>query len=345
VGISKDITDMKGAEDKLERDLAALTAVVGGIAEGDLTKRAAEGGETLGRIGSSINRMLARFSGLLADVRAAAESVGTSSSQILSMSNEISKGSQSGTEHVLSTSTAVDEMAASMSQVAENAQHSAETAGAALAYVREGEEAVRAAAEGMKRIDVAVAATGGKMRQLEQRSREVFEIIELIAELAAESNLLALNAAIEAAHAGDAGRGFEVVAAEIRRLADRSQRATQEVGVIIEGFVEEIRVVVEAMGAGQNEVRSGQELSARAQRSLAEIQALVEQSTDLSGQISGASKEQTRATRTVADAMQAIAGITDQSATASRETARSVRDLVSLSKDLNEAIGRFRIAP
>ncbi|MCG6928203.1 MAG: methyl-accepting chemotaxis protein [Acidobacteria bacterium] len=343
VGVSKEITESKRAEVRLERDLAALTAVVAEIAEGDLTKRASEGEETLGRIGGSINQMLSRFSELLADVRGAAISVASSASQILATANEISRGSQYGTEQVLSTSTAVDEMAASMSQVADNAAHSAETASSALAHVHDGDVAVRAAVEGMKRIDSAVAATGDKMRQLEQRSQEVFEIIELIEELAAESNLLALNAAIEAAHAGEAGRGFGVVAEEIRRLADRSQKATRDVTVIVEGIVEDIREVLEAMKVGQDEVQSGQELSELAQKSLAEIQSLVEQSTDLSRQISSASKEQTTATRTVADAMQTIANIAEQSAAGSRETSKAVRHLVALSERFNAAIGRFRI--
>jgi PAS domain S-box-containing protein len=342
VGLSKDITESKRQEKAHEKALAALMATVGKIAEGDLTQRATEGDETLGRIGRSVNQMLTRFSALLADVRAASDSVASSSSQILATAREIARSSQRGTEQVLSTSTAVDEMAASMSQVARNAARSAETAASALDHVRNGEKAVEASVGGMRQIDTAVGATAGKMRQLEQRSREVFEITELIEELAAESNLLALNAAIEAAHAGDAGRGFGVVAEEIRRLADRSQKATRDVTVIVEGIVEEIRVVLEAMGAGQREIAEGQELSKRARGSLGEIQALVERSADLSGQISGASTEQTKATHTVAEAMQEIAEVAERSASGSRETSKAVRHLVALSEQLAEAIGRFR---
>jgi PAS domain S-box-containing protein len=345
VGISKDITERKGAEERLERELAAFLEVVSQVAEGDLTQRGAEGEETLGRIAASVNQMLEGFVGILGEVRDAAFSVSTASQEILAAATQIAKGAQYGRDEVHSTSSAVEEMAASMTQVSKSAELSAETARQALEHVRQGEHSVNATYVGMTKIDAAVSETAGKMRLLEGRSKEVFEIIEFIEEIASQSNLLSLNAAIEAAHAGDAGRGFAVVAEEIRRLSDRSTEATKNVTTIVEGIVEEIRGALRAMENGMAVVKEGRGLSEVSQRSLQEIQALVHRSSDLSAQISGSSQEQAKATQTVFQAMQTISNVTQESAIGATETSKAVDDLVNLADQLNRAIHRFRIDP
>jgi twitching motility protein PilJ len=202
---------------------------------------------------------------------------------------------------------------------------------------------VNAAAAGMNRIDAAVSETAEKMRLLQSRSDEIFEIIGLIEELASQSNLLSLNAAIEAAHAGDAGRGFGVVADEIRRLAERSTDATNNVTTIVKAIVSETRAVLGAMENAMREVKAGGELSAKAQSSLQEIQALVQRSATIAEHISGASREQVRATQTVAQSMQTLSNVTLESSAGAGETTKAVKDLVDLSEQLNRAISRFRI--
>jgi twitching motility protein PilJ len=343
VGISKDITDRRLAEEKLERDLATFLNVVSSVAQGDLTQRGQEGDDTLGRIARSVNGMLESFAGILAEVRDVAFSLSSASSEIMAAAGQISKGAQYGSDQVHSTTSAVEEMAASMTQVSKNAERSAEAAQQVLEHVRQGNSSVNATSEGIQRIDQAVLETAEKMRLLEERSQEISNIIGLIEEIASRSELLSLNAAIEAAHAGDAGRGFGVVAEEIRRLADRSTEATAAVAKIVEAIVRETRAVLLAMENGMREVRSGRELSDQAQRSLTEIQTLVQESAQLAGQISLASREQAHVTDTVAKSMQTIAGITEESSAGAKETSRAVQDLVGLSEHLNRAIARFRI--
>lgn len=179
-----------------------------------------------------------------------------------------------------------------MSQVSRSADQSATSAQQALQHIREGEASVNETVLGMTRIDEAVSETMAKVRLLEKRSRQVFDIIGLIEEIAAQSNLLSLNAAIEAAHAGDAGRGFAVVAEEIRKLADRSAQSTRQATTIVEGIIEETQLVMQAMEMGIGEVQAGRGLSQRAQQSLQTIQKLVEHSATLAAQISDASREQ-----------------------------------------------------
>jgi PAS domain S-box-containing protein len=343
VGITRDITERKNAEDKLAADLRAFQEVVTAVADGDLTRRGVESEETVGRIARSVNEMLARFSAIFADVRDAAFSVSTASTQILAAATEISKGAQYGRDQVHTTTSAVEEMAISMAQVSRIADSSAEKARLVLDHVTQSDRAVGAASTGMTKIDAAVTETANKMRLLEERSQEIFEIIDLMEEIAAQSKLLSLNAAIEAAHAGDAGRGFSVVAEEVRRLADSSSEATKDVSRRIEGIVKETKAVLGAMENAMHEVKEGTSLSERAGRSLSEISTLMKDSTDLAQQISGASQEQAQATKTVSEAMQTIANVTSESAAGASETSRAVRDLVSLSDQLNRIMSRFKI--
>jgi PAS domain S-box-containing protein len=343
VGISKDITDRKRSEEKLERDLQAFLEVVEAVAHGDLTRRGQDAPETLGRIACAVNGMLEGFASILTGVRDAAFSVSSSASQILASATQIAKGAQYGSEQVQSTSAAAGEMAVSMAEVLRHAEQSAEAAQQVLDHVKMSEASVGATADGMGRIDAAVAATAEKMHLLEARSKQIFEIIDLLEDIAAQSTLLSLNAAIEAAHAGDAGRGFGVVAEEIRRLADRSRESTKAVTAIVEGIVEETRLVLDALEHGVREVEGGRELSRRAQQSLERIKELVERSAGLAGHISNASREQARATQTVSTALHGIATVTEQALVGANETSAAVRGLVGLAEELKRAITRFHV--
>jgi twitching motility protein PilJ len=339
----RDITERRAAEESLQRNLHNFLSIVSQVTEGDLTKRGSEGEDTLGSVIQSVNRMLDNFSTMLTQVKQIGLSVSSSATEILAAAEQIAVGSQRQADEITNTSSAVEEMAASMNQVSRNSESSAEAARRALEMAEQGDRSVRDTSEAMSRIDSAVLQTSDKMRLLGVRSSEISEIIDLIDEIAAQTNLLALNAAIEAAHAGEAGLGFSVVAEEIRKLAERSARATRDVGNLIKAIQTETSEALSAMEKGMTEVKSGSLLAEEASKSLQYVSTAVRQSTELIEEISAASEEQARVTRNLASAMQTISSITLETSAGAHETAQTIQGMVGLSEQLNKAISQFRV--
>ena len=343
VGIAGDITERKLAEEALDRGLEAFLEFARQVAAGDLTRRAPEGNDTLGRIGRSTNTMLDNFATALRRARDAALSVASGAGEILAAARQIAQGAQRQTDEVNSTSTAVEEMAASMSQVSKNADASADAAQTAQGYVDQGAQAVSDTFGAMTRIDDTARRSAEKMRLLERRSAEISEVIDLIDDVAAQTKLLSLNAAIEAAHAGEAGLGFNVVAEEIRKLADRTARATKDVGALIEAIQTEIAEALAAMESGVQEVGQGRTLAEQARQTLQQIASAAERSAELGRDISDASREQANVTRELARTMQTIANITVESTTGAQETAHTVQALVEMAEQLTAALAHFKV--
>jgi PAS domain S-box-containing protein len=342
-GIIRDVTERRRAQEALERNLREFLIIVSSVTEGDLTRRGSDGDDTLGRVIQSVNKMLDHFSMMLTEVKQIGLSVSSSATEILAASEQIAVGSQRQADEITNTSSAVEEMAASMSQVSRNAEASAEAARRALETAEHGDRAVTDTSEAMGRIDSAVQQTSEKMRLLGMRSSEISEIIDLINDIAAQTNLLALNAAIEAAHAGEAGLGFSVVAEEIRKLAERSARATRDVGNLIKTIQKETSEALTAMDIGMKEVKGGSQLAGQASRALQDISAAVRQSSELIEEISAASEEQARVTSNLAAAMQTISSITIETSAGAHETAQTIQSMVGLSEQLNKAISQFKV--
>ena len=342
-GITRDITERKRAAEALDRSLSAFLGFVSNASEGNLTLRSEEGQETLGLVAQSINRMLDNFSAMLTEVKQLGLSLSSSATQILVAAEEISKGTQQQSSETSQVTSSVEEMAASMSQVSKNAEASAEAARRALDKADNGARSVRATSEAMVKINSAVERTADKMRTLAKRSLEITEIMGLINGIAAQTNLLALNAAIEAAHAGDAGLGFSVVAEEIRKLADRSVQATRDVGNLIKGIHGETGEAISAMEKGMKEVREGLVLAEESRQALHDISMVLKKSTELAEEISAASEEQTRVTVNLASAMQTISSITVEASAGAHETTQIIQGMVGLSDKLNQSIAQFTV--
>ena len=334
---------LREAEQATERSLNEFLRIVSALSHGDLTSRGREGDDTLGSVVQSVNRMLDNFASMLTEVKQIGLSVSSSSTEILAAAEQIAVGSQRQAEEITNTSSAVEEMSASMNQVSRNAEASASAARRALELAEHGDQSVRDTSEAMSRIDSSVQQTAEKMRLLGLRSSEISEIIDLINDIAAQTNLLALNAAIEAAHAGEAGAGFSVVADEIRKLAERSARATKEVGNLIKSIQNETSEALGAMEVGMKEVRGGSELAGQASHALQDISLAVRQSSELIEEISAASEEQARVTSNLAGAMQTISSITLETSAGAHQTAQTIEGMVGLAERLNKAISQFKV--
>jgi twitching motility protein PilJ len=342
-GITKDITDRKRAAEALQRSLSRFLDFVSQVSRGDLTQRGPVGEDTIGQVGLSVNKMLDNFTDMLTDVKQLGLSVSSSAAQILVAAEKIERGTERQNDEITNITSSVQEMAATMGQVSKNASASAEAARRALEIAQNGDKSVGDTSEAMVRIDSAVAQTAEKMRTLAKRSTEISDIIDLINDVAAQTNLLSLNAAIEAAHAGEAGLGFSVVAEEIRKLAERSARATRDVGKIIKAIQSETSEALSATESGLAEVKAGSNLAQQSRQALTDISVAVGLSADLIEEISAAADEQAGATRNFANAMQTISGITMEASSGAHQTAQIIQAMVNLSERLNKSISQFKI--
>jgi len=330
------------AQESLQRSITDLLNTINQVARGDLTIRGKVTNDALGNVVDSVNFMLDNFTKVLERVRKAAIDVSTSANQILEAADDMTAGATQQDQEITNTSSAVEELTVSMKQVSNNAEASAEAARRALDAAEQGNRAVSDTLEGMQRIRASVQATAKKIKSLGDRSLEISEIINVINDITEQTNLLALNAAIEAARAGEAGRGFAVVADEVRKLAEHSRSATKDIAALIKAIQAETNEAVVVMEEGTREVEVGAGLADQAGKALEAISSVVRQSAELVQEISLASKQQVRGTEGVANAMQIISGITRQTTQGARSTASTVGNMVKLSEQLNEALAQFR---
>jgi len=337
-------TSNQEANENLQRSITELLTVINQVARGDLSLRGKVTNDALGNVADSINYMLDNFTKVLERVRKAAMEVTACSNNILVAADEMQAGATQQDQEITNTSSAVEELTVSMKQVSNNAEASAEAARRALDAAEQGNRAVRDTLEGMQRIRASVQATAKKIKSLGDRSLEISEIINVINDITEQTNLLALNAAIEAARAGEAGRGFAVVADEVRKLAEHSRSATKDIAALIKAIQAETNEAVVVMEEGTKEVEGGATLADQAGRALDAISSVVRQSAELVQEISLASKQPVRGTEGVAHAMQIISSITRQTSNGTRGTVATVSQLVKLSDQLNEALAQFRAA-
>src|SRR5256714_4214544 len=336
-------TSNQEASDHLQRSITELLTVINQVARGDLTLRGKVTSDALGNVADSINYMLDNFTKVLERVRKAAMEVTACSNNILVAADEMQAGATPQDQEITNTSSAVEELTVSMKQISNKAEASAEAARRAPDAAEQGNRALRDTLEGMQRIRASVQATAKKIKSLGDRSLEISEIINVINDITEQTNLLALNAAIEAARAGEAGRGFAVVADEVRKLAEHSRTATKDIAALIKAIQAETNEAVVVMEEGTKEVEVGAKLADQAGKALEAISSVVRQSAELVQEISLASKQQVRGTEGVANAMQIISNITRQTSQGARQTARTVENMVKLSEQLNEALSQFRI--
>ncbi len=312
--------------------------------EGDLTKRIdINTQDEIGELGKWFNAFLDKLHTIISDVSGVTREVASAATEIAASSEEIAAGMERQQQQTSQVSAAVEEMSASVTEVAQKAADASTKAAGAGEQAATGGEVVIRTVEGMRAISEQVNESAVAVGELGRRGEEIGEIISVINDIADQTNLLALNAAIEAARAGEHGRGFAVVADEVRKLAERTTTATEEVAESIKAIQGETTKAVDRMTSGQERVQEGVQLAEQAGQAL---DAIVSESQSLAGMIqsiAAASEEQSAASTEVSQNVEAINAITNESTEGVRQAAQAAAQLSAKSEQLQEIVGRFKL--
>jgi twitching motility protein PilJ len=329
--------------DKMQHQVMDLLSIVSSAAEGDLTVKAEVTADALGSVADAFNLMITGLTALVSQASNVAAEIQHSTGDILKASERMRKGAEQQTAQIQSTVGAVNDMSHTIQRMAENADSATQASLKATQAAVKGGTSVTETIKGMQRIRAAVQTTGKKIKGLGERSLEIGAIIEVINEIATQTNLLALNAAIEAARAGEQGRGFAVVADEVRKLAERAGRATKDITSLIKGIQVETSEAVTVMEEGTREVEEGTKLADQAGAALREIEQIVKQTSALVTDITRAAADQVKVSEGVAASMDTISRLTQETTVGVRDTVGTINRLAVLSSQLTDAIGRFKL--
>ncbi len=317
---------------------------MGDLADGDLTVKAEVTESITGAIADSINYTIESLRDLVVEINRATAQVNQATAQAQQTSESLLLAAEEQSKQIAETGQAVDHMTNSMAQVSVSASEASEVAKRSLQAATQGSQAVQNTISGMNEIRTQIQETSKRIKRLGESSQEISEIVELISDITEQTNILALNAAIQAASAGEAGRGFTVVAEEVQRLAERSSEATKQISVIVKTIQADTNSAVVAMEKSTEGVVDGARLSDAAGQALNEIETVTNSLASLIASISQATATQTHSAATVTRNMQLIQNITSQTTEGTKLTAESVGQLSGLAVELSESVAGFKLA-
>jgi len=292
---------------------------------------------------NSINQLGDSLSSVLTEVRQAVQATASASTQISSSTEEMAAGSQEQSSQTAEVASAVEEMTRTIYETTKNTSMAAENAKLAGSKAVEGGKVVDETIKGMVRIADVVNKSADTVETLGNSSNQIGEIVQVIEDIADQTNLLALNAAIEAARAGEQGRGFAVVADEVRKLAERTTKATKEIADMIKQIQKDTSDAVGSMKQGKEEVEKGKILAQKAGVSLKEIIDGADTVLDIITQVAAASEEQTSAAEEISKSIEGINSVTRESAAGIHQIAKAAEDLSRLTVNLQDMTNRFTL--
>jgi twitching motility protein PilJ len=334
------------AERENKRNQEAILRLLnemGDLADGDLTVKAQVTEDITGAIADSMNYTIDELRTLVAGVNNAAIQVTQKTAQAQSISAELLGAAERQSKEIEETTAQVLQVSRSIADVSSTAEEGARVAQRSLAAADKGRAAVQNSISGMNDIREQIQETSKRIKRLGESSQEIGEIVELISDITEQTNVLALNAAIQAASAGEAGRGFSVVAEEVQRLAERSGEATKQIGAIVKTIQADTQDAVAAMEKSTQGVVEGAKLSDAAGQALSEIDFVTKNLAQLIQTISAATQTQANATNKVAQNMQDILEITRQTTRGTQQAAGSIRDLAAVAQELKSSVSGFKL--
>ncbi|QQZ42538.1 methyl-accepting chemotaxis protein [Pseudomonas sp. SK3(2021)] len=318
--------------------------VVERVASGDLSENLqVERRDELGQLQQAMQRMTLSLRELIGGISDGVTQIASAAEQLSAVTEQTSAGVNSQKVETDQVATAMNEMAATVQEVARNAEEASEAAVAADLQAREGDKVVGEAIAQIERLAAEVGNSTAAMGHLKQESDKIGSVLDVIKSVAQQTNLLALNAAIEAARAGEAGRGFAVVADEVRSLAQRTQKSTEEIEELIVGLQNGTQEVANIMDNSRDLTDSSVELTRRAGGSLENITRTVSAIQAMNQQIAAAAEQQSAVAEEINRSVLNVRDVSEQTSAASEETAASSVELARLGTHLQTLVGRFRV--
>ncbi|MBK1723324.1 methyl-accepting chemotaxis protein [Thiocystis violacea] len=333
----------KSQTERDERAILRLLDELGDLADGDLTVEATVTEDKTGAIADAFNYAIEALRGLVTTINATSSKVSGSAQDSRAIALRLAEASSVQSLQITQASAAVQSLTVQIDEVARNAGESAEVASRSVEVAGRGAQTVRDTIQGMDAIREQIQETSKRIKRLGESSQEIGEIVELIDDIADQTNILALNAAMQAAMAGEAGRGFAVVADEVQRLAERSRNATKQIEVLVRTIQADTNEAVSSMEASTAGVVEGANLAENAGDALREIENVSAYIAELTKRIADSSQRQSRQSAEINDTVQAIRAITEENNDGTRRAAESVEELANLASELQKSVAGFRL--
>ncbi|WP_426688941.1 methyl-accepting chemotaxis protein [Rhodanobacter ginsengiterrae] len=316
---------------------------MGSLAEGDLTVKTTVSEDITGAIADSVNYAIDELRSLVTTINETSEQVSSSAQETQTTARHLANAAEQQAQQISSATSAINQIVTSMDTVSRDSAESADVAERSVKIASHGAEVVRETISGMDSIRDQIQETSKRIKRLGESSQEIGSIVELINDIAEQTNILALNAAIQAASAGEAGRGFAVVADEVQRLAERSTSATKRIETLVQTIQSDTNEAVNSMEQTTAEVVAGARLAEDAGSALGDIERVSHDLSALIQNISTAAREQSAAATDVSVSMNAIQEITSQTSQGASQTADSIGTLAQLASDLRRSVAHFKL--
>lgn len=329
------------------KPLHALTAISRDIAQGDgdLTKRipVKSGSDEIVELSRYLNSFIGKMQAAMSLVNDVTNRLAASTVQLSTTADGVVRAAEGQDARVIQSASAVEEMTMTAGEVARNSTEAARIAQETAETAKNGQEVMMQTVIGMQQVSQAVVQAANIITTLGRSSDQIGEIVRVIEDIADQTNLLALNAAIEAARAGEQGRGFAVVADEVRKLAERTTKATKEIGDMIRQIQQDTRSAVSSMEQGTTRVGHGVELANKTGEALSKIHSMINSTAGMIQQIANAAEEQSMATRQIAGDLESMTQNTRQTTSGVFKSAKACHDLSMLAGDLQKLVGSFKV--